>query len=315
MHITKVYIDGSYGTTGLALKERLSNLKEYKIIELDYENRRNLEARIAAANSADIAITCLPNEATKEIAPFIKVPLIDTSTEFRTQWVYGLAEIGLEDMICESDRIANPGCHATGFLILTVPLREAGIIDENEILSCTSITGYSGGGKQMIEDYTRPDRPESYKYPRPYALGLQHKHLNEMTNIARLNFNPIFMPMIADNYSGMCVSIPISLRGTNKTPEDIINVYKEFYKCDILIEVAQFNEHAAIENGVLNPFYKQNFDDLDIIVTGNNNEIILHALFDNLGKGAAGSAIQCLNLKCDNDPRLGLRYKEGKTCC
>ncbi|ONI45850.1 N-acetyl-gamma-glutamyl-phosphate reductase [Candidatus Epulonipiscioides gigas] len=305
----KVYIDGSYGTTGLALKQRLGELKEYEIIELNFEDRKNLEARINAANNADIAITCLPNEATKEISPFIKVPLIDTSTEFRTHedWVYGFSEIGHKEKIESSNRIANPGCHASGFLALVVPLREANIIKANDIISCTSITGYSGGGNKMIEDYERADRPKSYKFPRPYALELKHKHLKEMKQLAQLDYEPIFMPMVADNYSGMCVSIPLSLRDKNKAPQDIINTYKNFYKNNKLINVAEFNLHPAIEHGFINPFYKEGLDSLDILVTGNENEVYLYALFDNLGKGAAGSSLQCLNIKTGNDEFLGLK--------
>ncbi|OOB80608.1 MAG: N-acetyl-gamma-glutamyl-phosphate reductase [Epulopiscium sp. Nuni2H_MBin003] len=298
-----VYIDGSYGTTGLALKNRLENLDEYKIIELPFEDRKILDKRIEIANSADIAITCLPNEATKEISPFIKVPLIDTSTEFRTSWVYGFAEIGKREQIKQQDKIANPGCHATGFLALVVPLREKGIIKEDDYLSVTSITGYSGGGNKMIDDYQRADRAEFYKFPRPYALELKHKHLSEMKKLAKLSHNPIFMPMVADNYSGMLVSIPLH----NMNMQEIIDVYRSYYDNQKLINVVEFNNYPAIENGFINPFYKENQDSLDILVTGNNNEVYLHALFDNLGKGASGSCLQCLNLKCGNDEYLGLR--------
>ncbi|WP_305766887.1 N-acetyl-gamma-glutamyl-phosphate reductase [Candidatus Epulonipiscium viviparus] len=305
----KVYIDGSYGTTGLAFKERLSHLAEYEIVELDFELRKNLDARVAAANNADIAITCLPNEATREIAPLITVPLIDTSTEFRTHldWVYGFSELGYKEQIAKSNRIANPGCHASGFLALAVPLRNSKIIATDLVLSCTSITGYSGGGNKMIADYERSDRPNSYKFPRPYATTLKHKHLKEMQKVATLSSEPIFMPMVADNYSGMCVSIPLSLRGTNKSPEDIVSAYKNFYKATKLIDVANFNDHPAIVDGFLNPFYKEGLDSLDIVVTGNENEVYLHALFDNLGKGAAGSSLQCLNIRSGNNEFLGLK--------
>ncbi len=302
--MTKVYIDGSYGTTGLAIKNRLTGIEEYEIVELDYENRKDLNARIEAGNSADIVITCLPNEATKEIAPHITVPLIDTSTEFRTQWVYGFPEAGLREEIKSANRIANPGCHATGFLAITVPLRKAGIIKEDEILSCTSITGYSGGGVKMIEEYENQSSKE-YTFPRPYALGLTHKHLPEMKKIANLQHNPVFVPMVANNYSGMCVSVPLKVK---ESKEIIKNIFKDFYKNDKLVHISENNHPAINESGFLNPFYKQNYDDIDIIVEGNaNGEIVIYALFDNLGKGAAGSAIQCLNLRCGNDEFLGLR--------
>ncbi len=298
----KVYIDGSYGTTGLALKDRLSQIAEYEIVELPYDDRKDLQARINAANTADIAVTCLPNEASKEIEPFIKVPLIDTSTEFRTNWTYGLAEIGLADEIQASDRIANPGCHATGFIVLVTPLRELGIIKEDTALSCNSITGYSGGGNKMIAEYTASDRADEYKFPRPYALDLNHKHLPEMVKWADLKHNPNFMPMVADNYSGMCVSVPVSLKGSKYSANDIVKEYKKFYKYSPLIFVRELNENS----GFLNPFYKEGKDSLDIIVCGNDNEVILYALFDNLGKGASGSVIQCLNIKAGYEETLGL---------
>ncbi|OON95186.1 MAG: N-acetyl-gamma-glutamyl-phosphate reductase [Candidatus Epulonipiscioides saccharophilum] len=303
----KVYIDGSYGTTGLALKQRLEQLKEYEIVELDFDQRKNLAARIHAANNSDIAITCLPNEATKEIAPHITVPLIDTSTQYRTDpdWVYGFSELNNRSQIQNASRIANPGCHASGFLALVVPLRLAGIISSDEVLSCSSITGYSGGGHNMISDYERSDRPKYYKFPRPYALELKHKHLKEMRIIANLDTDPIFMPMVADNYSGMCVSIPLAIK--NNSVENIMEAYKTFYKDSKLINVSEFNNCEGIENGFLNPFYKEGLDSLDIVVIGNENEVYLNALFDNLGKGAAGSTLQCLNIRTGHEEILGLK--------
>ncbi len=298
--MTKVYIDGSYGTTGLAIKNRLKGIEEYEIVELDYENRKDLNARIEAGNSADIVITCLPNEATKEIAPHITVPLIDTSTEFRTRWTYGLSELTGVDKIKNANRIANPGCHATGFILLVAPLRKLGAIGENDNLSCSSITGYSGGGNQMITEYTKQVRDDIYKFPRPYALELQHKHLPEMKMMTSLNHNPIFMPIVADNYSGMCVSVPLKL--TKFSAQEIVECYKQFYQDAPLINVRELN---AI-SGFLNPFYKEGKDSLDIIVSGNDNEVMLYAIFDNLGKGASGSVIQCLNIKSGFSETLGL---------
>lgn len=306
--MTKVFIDGSHGTTGLKIKKRLENIKEYELLEIDIELRKDLNARIDLANSADITLLCLPDEASKEIVPHIKSAVIDTATVHRINddFVYGFAEIGFRDKIKTSNKIANPGCHVTGFLSTISPLVKAGVVDTEAILSCHSITGYSGGGNKMIDDYKKEDKPSHFKNPRQYGLTLNHKHLAEMRKFGGLNNSPIFSPILADFYSGMAVSVPLYIKNTKFSAENVVEILKEFYKDERLVTVSDLNQHKAIEGGFLNPEFKANKDDLDIVVCGNDEQIMLISLFDNLGKGASGSAIQCLNIRAGNNELLGL---------
>lgn len=306
--MTKVFIDGSHGTTGLKIKKRLENIKEYEILETDFELRKDFEARVSLANASDITILCLPDEASKEIVPHIKSKLIDTATVHRTSedFAYGFAEIGFRDKIREFKNVANPGCHVTGFLSTVAPLVKKGVIKKSEILTCHSITGYSGGGNKMIADYESDDKPKYFAHPRQYGLGLNHKHLAEMKKFGDIDTAPIFSPILADFYSGMAVSVPLYIKNTGFSAKNVVEILQEFYSNEKLINVANLNEHLAIESGCLNPEFKANKDDLDIIVCGNDEQIMLISLFDNLGKGASGSAIQCLNIKAGNDETLGL---------
>lgn len=306
--MTKVFIDGSHGTTGLKIKERLQNISEYELIEIDIEKRKDFNERVSIANSCDVTILCLPDEASKEIAPHIKNTVIDTSTVHRINedFAYGFAEIGFRDKIQNSKKIANAGCHVTGFLASVVPLVSKGVIDKTNVLSCHSITGYSGGGNQMIGDYENKNREKYFSNPRQYGLSLNHKHLKEMIKFSGLDFPPMFSPILGDFYSGMAVTVPLNLRGTGFKANNIVEILGEFYQGEKLINIAKLNEHKAIETGCLNPEFKSNKDDLDIIVCGNDEQVMLISLFDNLGKGASGSAIQCLNIKSNNNETLGL---------
>lgn len=306
--MTKVFIDGSHGTTGLKIKKRLENIKEYEILEINVEQRKNLEARIELANSADITMLCLPDEAAKEIVPYIKSGVIDTATVHRINedFAYGFAEIGFRDKIKNSKNIANPGCHVTGFLSTIVPLSKKGIVTRESILTCHSITGYSGGGNKMIDDYESGKKPSYFANPRQYGLGLNHKHLAEMKKFGGLDNAPIFSPILADFYSGMAVSVPLHIKKSGFSAKNIVEILQEFYADEKLINVSDLNEHKAIEGGCLNPEYKANKDDLDIVVCGNDEQVMMISLFDNLGKGASGSAIQCLNIKSGNNEILGL---------
>lgn len=306
--MTKVFIDGSHGTTGLKIKKRLENIKEYQLLEIDIELRKDLNARIDLANSADITLLCLPDEASKEIVPHIKSELIDTATVHRINedFAYGFAEIGFRDKIKNTKNVANPGCHVTGFLSTISPLVKKGVVDKNDILTCHSITGYSGGGNKMIADYESSDKPNHFNNPRQYGLNLNHKHLAEMKKFGGLEIYPIFSPILANFYSGMAVSVPLYIKNSKFSAKNIVEILKEFYNGEKLITVADLNEHKAIDGGFLNPEYKSNKDDLDIVVCGNDEQVMLISLFDNLGKGASGSAIQCLNIKAGNNETLGL---------
>ncbi len=309
IYMTKVFVDGSHGTTGLRIVERLSKLKEYTVDILPYEHSKDINKRIEAIDNADVAILCLPDDSAREIVSKItNTKIIDTSTAHRVApgFTYGFAEIGFREDIKNAEKIAVPGCHVTGFLSLVVPLVDNGIVKSREILTCHSITGYSGGGKDMIAKYTSPERGFSYKLPRQYGLGLGHKHLNEMKFYSGLTEAPLFSPILADVYSGMAVTVPYRITDSKYTGEDIANILKDYYKDEQLIKVYDFNSHPAIEEGALNPAYKKDKDSVDIIVTGHGKDIMLISLFDNLGKGASGTALQCLNLVTGNKETLGL---------
>ncbi len=305
--MTKVFIDGSHGTTGLKIKNRLDGIAEYQVIECSFEERKVLEKRIELANSADVTILCLPDAAALEIMPHLTGTVIDTSTAHRTNddFAYGFAEIGFREKIKASSKIANPGCHVTGYLSIVCPLKS--VISKELTLACNSITGYSGGGNAMIADYQNPEREAYLAYPRQYGLNLTHKHLKEMKKFSSLQNAPVFSPIVADFYSGMAVSVPLDLASTGFKAQDIVDIYKEFYKEEALINVHELNNHPAITGGFMNPAYKSNLDNLDIVVCGNDEQVVIFALFDNLGKGASGSAIQCLNIKSGNDETLGLK--------
>lgn len=305
----KVFIDGSAGTTGLRIYRRLSERKDIELITLPEERRKAVSAREEALNTADIAFLCLPDAAAIEAVSLIKndrTVVIDTSTAHRTDpgWAYGFPELGAEfrDKISNSRRIAVPGCHASGFVALVRPLVKAGLISPARELCCHSVTGYSGGGKKMIEQYTSPERDALLCAPRQYALTQQHKHLPEMTRIAELETTPVFCPIVADFYSGMEVTVPIFahwLRG-GKTVDDIAALYKEQYNGEIV------RYQADDENGFLSAAAYAEKDFMRIGVFGNDDRILLTARYDNLGKGASGAAVQCLNIKLGIDEKTGL---------
>ena len=305
--MTKVFIDGSAGTTGLRIYERLCSRDDLKLITLPDELRKDKDARIQAFNSADVAFLCLPDVAAKEVAEFDlnkNLVLIDTSTAHRTNplWEYGMPELyGRRKKIKDSKRIANPGCHASGFVALVEPLVRNKLISPNAMLTAFSITGYSGGGKQMINAYESKDRPYGYGAPRQYALAQQHKHLGEMSKITGLENPPVFCPVVADFYSGMEVTVTLFKKDLKGTIEDVKNVYKNYYTTKLI----HFDKNAD-EDGFLSANAYSGRDDMGISVFGNEDRIILVARFDNLGKGASGSAIQNMNIILGIDETKGL---------
>ncbi|MBR3003801.1 MAG: N-acetyl-gamma-glutamyl-phosphate reductase [Lachnospiraceae bacterium] len=304
--MTKVFIDGSAGTTGLRIYDRLTGRKDIELIILSDEFRKDPAKRKEALNEADIAFLCLPDDAAieaVELAEGADTVIIDTSTAHRTseQFIYGFPEIVGNSMIQNSKRIANPGCHASGFVALIYPLVKAGLISGDEKLTCFSLTGYSGGGKKMIADYESADRSELLKGPRQYGLTQQHKHLKEMKRVCGLTYNPLFSPIVADFYSGMEVSVPIFADSVKGSIENIKEVYKEFYQGPMV----HFDEEAD-EAGFLSAATFSMRDDMQICVHGNDERIILTSRFDNLGKGASGSAIQNMNIVLGLDETTGL---------
>ncbi len=311
---TKVFIDGREGTTGLRIYDRLENMKDIELIVLKEEDRKNVEKRKEALNSCDIAFLCLPDAAAIEAAELVendKVVLIDTSTAHRTAsgWAYGLPELGaeFENKIKNSKRIAVPGCHASGFIALVYPLIEKGLVSPDARLSCFSLTGYSGGGKKMIADYEAEGRNDLLDAPRQYGITQNHKHLKEMAAITGLNNKPIFCPIVGDFYSGMEVTVPLFKEDLTEghTMEDVKNAYRDKYTGKLI---------KYIENDDKNGFYSSadmsGFDNMRVSVDGNEDRMILVARYDNLGKGASGAAIECMNYKLGKDITEGLDIKE-----
>ncbi len=305
----KVFIDGREGTTGLRIFERLEARDDIEMIVLSEELRKDPEARKKALYEADVAFLCLPDAAARESAVLAEgadVILIDTSTAHRTLdgWAYGFPELSAahKTALQSAKRIAVPGCHASGFISLVYPLVKAGVLPADAALTCHSITGYSGGGKKMIAQYGADEREAALDSPRQYALSQTHKHLPEMQKIPGLSAPPIFCPIVADYYAGMTVTVPIFAHQikAGTTPDRLKEIYRSTY-ADGLVSY----DESILEGGfaAANPLAGR--DILKVAVSGNEERILLISHFDNLGKGASGAAVQCLNLV------LGLPMETG----
>ena len=312
--MTKVFIDGSAGTTGLRIFDRLSTRKDIELITLSDDVRKDPVARKNAINSADIAFLCLPDAAAKESVSLVEndnTVIIDTSTAHRTneEFAYGFAELSEEffQKLRTSKRIAVPGCHASGFIALVYPLVKAGVLSADAFLSAFSVTGYSGGGKQMIADYESDDRAEALSSPRQYGIAQGHKHLPEMVKYTGINNAPVFSPVVADFYSGMQVTVPLNIKEFKEgtTVEDIKNIYKDLYNTSMVKFVDSLDNGGFIASNILS-----GYDNMAVTVCGNDDRVILVALYDNLGKGASGAAIECMNISLGLEPTEGLDIKE-----
>ena len=306
--MTKIFIDGSAGTTGLRIYERLESRNDIELIRLSEENRKDINARKTALNSADIAFLCLPDAAAIEAVSLVEndnTVIIDTSTAHRTNpdWAYGFPELSaeMEEKLAASKRIAVPGCHASGFISLVFPLIEAGILDKNTLLTCFSVTGYSGGGKKMIAEYESDERDPLLSAPRQYGIAQKHKHLPEMTAVCGLQNQPIFSPVVADFYSGMTVTVPLFKAQINGTAEDIKKIYKEKYNGPVVSYKEDFDESGFVSANRLT-----GKDGMEISVSGNEDSILLISRYDNLGKGASGAAVECMNIVMGTDKTKGL---------
>ena len=303
--MTKVFIDGSSGTTGLRIRERLAARDDLSLILLPEELRKETSARKEALNEADVAFLCLPDAAAVEAVSLLcgDTAVIDTSTAHRTAagWTYGFPELGLREQIRQSKRIANPGCHASGFIALIKPLLDAGLVKNDAKLTCFSLTGYSGGGKKMIAEYEAADRDPLFDAPRQYGLTQEHKHLKEMVALTKIETPPVFCPIVAPFYSGMEVTVPLFASDVNGTVTDIEEVYANVYR-DGLVRFVR----GAGESGFLSASALAERDDMELTVTGNGDRILLVARYDNLGKGASGAAIQNMNLILGLDETTGL---------
>lgn len=299
----KIFIDGSAGTTGLRIYERLAARPELQLITLPDDQRKELSARVKAANSADLVFLCLPDAAAKELVPLLnaEVKVCDTSTAHRTAdgWVYGFPELcGKRDALKTANRVAIPGCHASGFISLVAPLVAAGVLPAEAALSSFSLTGYSGGGKAMIADYAAENRPVGHDSPRAYGLALQHKHLPEMAAVCGLQNAPLFSPIVADYYSGMAVSVPLfqTQLAAGQTAQTVAQTLADYYKNETGVAVHALA--ALPEGGFLAANALSGLDNMQIFIFADptGQQIWLTSLFDNLGKGSSGAAVQCMNI-------------------
>ena len=313
---TKIFIDGSEGTTGLRIYERFEGRDDVELLKISSELRKDVKERKRLINESDITFLCLPDAAAKESVSLVEnenVRIIDTSTAHRTEegWAYGFAELsdGHREAIKNGKRIAVPGCYATGFISLVYPMIAKEIMPVDYPVSAFGLSGYSGAGKKVIAAYEANERPIDFEAPREYALTQQHKHLKEMQKITGLSKAPLFSPIICDYYSGMVMSVPLYtelLNGT-QTVESVHKMFSDFYAGEKFIKVMPLDAEAG-EGNMLAGNACSGWDGLRIFITGNEERIVISSQFDNLGKGASGAAIQCLNimLGCKEDKGLQL---------
>lgn len=308
--MVKVFIDGQAGTTGLQLKSKLIKHPGVDLIEIEESKRKDTEERQRLMNSADVVFLCLPDAAAVEAVKLVTNPetvVIDASTAHRTAdgWAYGFPELSVSyrEKIKTAKRIANPGCHATGFISLVYPLIASGIMPSSYPVTAHSITGYSGGGNKMIGEYEGESRPAEYDSPRQYGLTQKHKHLPEMKKITGLEYEPVFNPIVSDYYCGMAVSVPVHTMLLNKkiTLEEMTAFYTDYYKESNFITV-----RALPESGFIAPMGLEGTNKLVIYVGGNDERMTLTAIFDNLGKGASSAAVQNMNIAMGFDETTAL---------
>ena len=313
---TKIFIDGSEGTTGLRIHERFMGRDDIELLTISSELRKDVNERKRLINESDITFLCLPDVAARESVSLVEnenVKIIDTSTAHRTEegWAYGFPELSNQhkENIINGKRIAVPGCYASGFISLVYPMVQGGILPVDYPVSSFAVSGYSGAGKKTIAVYEDGDRPQELASGREYALTQQHKHLKEMQKITGLQRTPLFSPIIDDYYSGMVVSIPLfaDMLSKKMTPDSLLDYFAEFYQNKKFIKVSSKDDEVAA-SGFIAGNGLSGWDGLKIYVTGNEERMVCTAQFDNLGKGASGAAIQCLNLMlgCAEDKGLNL---------
>lgn len=308
---TKVYIDGQSGTTGLQIYDRIGARDDLELLRIDEDKRHDVEERRKYLNAADIVFLCLPDDGAREAVSLIENPhvrVIDASTAHRTAegWVYGFPELSPQQRaaIASSRRVANPGCHATGLISSVAPLVRMGILPKDYPVTCYSLTGYSGGGKKMIAAYEAENRPEKLSAPGIYGLTLRHKHIPEMQKMTGLLYPPVFMPVVDDYYKGMAGTVMLQNRLLNGQPtaEDICERLQEYYEKEHFVHVAPFGEHDK----TIYANQLAGTNRLELIVCGYEEQTSITALFDNLGKGASGAAVQNMNIMLGLEETVGL---------
>ncbi len=307
--MNKVFIDGSSGTTGLRLSQRLSMRSDIELLKISDNLRKDPGEIKKFMSQADFTFLCLPDPAAKEavqLAEGLSTRIIDTSTAHRTagSWAYGFPELSPRhrSSIQNSRLVASPGCHASGFISLIYPLIQEGVLNKSALLSCNSLTGYSGGGNKLIAEYEAPDRPSEYNSTYEYAMGQEHKHMPEILSQCGLENAPVFQPVVGDFYAGMLVTVPLhvsQLKG-HQNLLSIRKLFKAHYAGCLMVRVMDEEPRALYTNSLAGR------DDMEIYVSGSDQHIVLASRFDNLGKGASGAAIQCFNLMCGLPENTGL---------
>ncbi len=309
-----VYVDGQEGTTGLRINEYLAQRADIEVLRIDADKRKDPAERARLLNAADVAFLCLPDAASREAAAMVTNPrtcLIDASTAHRTApgWAFGLPELakGQRAAIRESKRIANPGCHASAFILAVRPLVDAGLLSPDALVTATSITGYSGGGKSMIAEYEAGGQPK-LTAPRPYALGLTHKHLPEMMAHTGLKHAPVFMPIVANFYKGLAVTVPLHLNQlrAGTTPQQVRDALAAHYEGERFVHVKPLRDPDTLAGGFFDVQACNDTNNVDLFVFGSEQQILVMARLDNLGKGASGAAVQSMNVHLGVDESLGL---------
>jgi N-acetyl-gamma-glutamyl-phosphate reductase, uncommon form len=304
----KVFVDGLSGTTGLKIHERLSLYSELEMITIDYDKRRDTNERAKCLNEADVVFLCLPDDAAKEAVSLVTNPntkIIDASTAYRTasDWTYGLPELSEahKQAVVETKRLSNPGCHATSFILSVYPLVKNGVITPEYPITCQSLTGYSGGGKALIEKYEQNEGKNNYtKAPRPYALSLNHKHLPEMTKHSGLKEDPFFVPILGNNYKGLAILLPLHTKLLSKqmTAKNVHEVFCEHYQGQKFVKVMPYADDSVLFDGAVDITACNDTNHAEIFVFGNDAKgtVLVMTRLDNLGKGASGAVIQNMNL-------------------
>ena len=308
----KVFVDGQEGTTGLQINEYLAQRADIELLKIDADKRKDLAERKRLINASDVTFLCLPDEAAKQSASLVDNPntcIIDASTAHRINpdWVFGLPELCPEQRakIRASKRIANPGCHASAFILALRPLVAAGLLPADTQIAANSITGYSGGGKSMIAHYESPQRIDA---PRPYALALAHKHLPEMKAYTGLSIEPIFQPIVGPFYKGLAVTAYLHPQQFTRpaTPADVQKILADYYAGEAFIRVAPLDLEANTDGGFFNVEANNDSNRVDLFVFGNAERMLLIGRLDNLGKGASGAAVQAMNVHLGAEESLGL---------
>ncbi len=308
------FVDGQEGTTGLRIHEYLAQRSDIEVLRIDADKRKDPAERARLLNAADVAFLCLPDAAAREAAALVANPntcLIDASSAHRTAagWAFGLPELapGQRDLLRAGKRISNPGCHASAFILLLRPLVDAGLVPADALISATSITGFSGGGKKMIEQY-QAGGDARLNAPRPYALSLHHKHLPEMGAHTGLLHQPVFMPIVGNFYKGLSVSVPLHLGqlSAGASAESVHAAFAARYAGERFIRVMPLRDAATLDDGFFDVQACNDTNRVDIFVFASDKQVLLMARLDNLGKGASGAAVQSMNVHLGLDEGLGL---------